>query len=106
MFARNVALRLRPNVLSQFTQIFEKEVLPILRRQAGFRDAIVFATSAGTDVIAVSLWDAKEHAEAYNTAAYPEVLRSLRGVLDGNPKVRIADVISSTIHKDDSVVAA
>lgn len=107
MFARNVALRLRPNSLSQFTNAFEKEVLPILRRQAGFQDEIVLATTGGADVIAISLWDTKEHAEAYNTTAYPEVLKSLHSVLDGSPKVRIADVICSTIHhKDAAVVAA
>lgn len=106
MFARNVALRLRPNSLSQFRQIFEKEVLPILRKQTGFQDEIVFATTGGADVIAISLWDTKEHAEAYNTTAYPEVLKSLHSVLDGSPKVRVADVISSTIHKDAAVVAA
>jgi heme-degrading monooxygenase HmoA len=106
MFARNVALRLKPNSLSQFKQTLEKEVLPILRKQAGFQDEIVFATNGGADVMAISLWDTKEHAEAYNTTAYPEVLKRLNSVLDGSPKVRIADVISCTIHKDVAVVAA
>jgi hypothetical protein len=106
MFARNVALRLRPNSLSQFTQIFEKEVLPTLRKQTGFRDEIVFATPGSVDVIAISLWDTKEHAEAYNTTAYPQVVKSLNTVLDGSPKVRVADVIISTIHKEATVVAA
>jgi hypothetical protein len=53
----------------------------------------------GLDVVAISLWDSKEHAEAYSTTGYPEVLKTLDQVLDGTPKVRISDVISSTIHK-------
>ena len=43
--------------------------------------------------------------EAYNTAGYPEVLKSLNKVLDGTPKVRVSDVISSTIHKPAAVAA-
>jgi hypothetical protein len=56
-----------------------------------------------------SLWDAKDYAEAYNTAGYPDVLKILDKVLDGNPKVQVSDVISSTIsstiHKPAAVAA-
>jgi hypothetical protein len=30
MFARNVSLRLKPNTMSEFTRLFEKEVIPML----------------------------------------------------------------------------
>ncbi len=105
MFARNVAIHLKPNTLGEFKLIFDKEVLPILRKQTGFQDEITFSTPGGMDVIAISLWDTKEHAEAYNTTGYPEVLKSLNKVLDGAPKVRVSDVISSTLHKAVSVAA-
>jgi hypothetical protein len=98
MYARNVAIRLKPNTLSDFSKTFETTVLPILRKQKGFQDEITFATPGGTDVVAISLWDTKEHAEAYNTSGYPEVLKSLDRVLDGAPKLRVSDVISSTFH--------
>ncbi len=105
MFARNVSLRLKPNTLSEFTRTFDKEVIPMLRKQKGFQDEITFATPGGLDVVAISLWDTKEHAEAYNTTGYPEVLKILDKVLDGTPKVRVSDVISSTIHKTAAVAA-
>ena len=57
MFARNVSLRLKPNTLSEFTRIFDKEVIPMLRKQSGFRDEITFAVPRGLDVVAISLWD-------------------------------------------------
>jgi heme-degrading monooxygenase HmoA len=106
MFARNVSLRLKPNTLSEFTRIFDKEVIPMLRKQKGFQDEITFAAQGGLDVVAISLWDTKEHAEAYNTAGYPEVLKTLDKVLDGSPKVRTSDVISSTIHQAAGVASA
>ena len=105
MFACNVSLRLKPNTLSEFTRIFDKEVIPMLREQSGFRDEITFAVPGGLDVVAISLWDTQEYAEAYNTAAYPEVLKIVDKVLDGTPKVQVSDVISSTIHKPDAVAA-
>jgi hypothetical protein len=64
-------------------------VLAILRKQTGFQDEIIFSiTPTGIEVIAISLWDTKEHAEAYNSAGYPEVLKRLRKVLDGEARVR------------------
>jgi len=98
MYARNVAIRLKPNTLGDFTKTFETNVLPILRRQKGFQDEITFAMPNGVDVVAISLWESKENAEAYNTAGYPEVLKNLEKFLDGSPKLRVSDVISSTLH--------
>jgi hypothetical protein len=82
-----------------------QEVIPMLRKQSGFRDEITFALPGGLDVVAISLWDTKDCAEAYNTAGYPEVLKILDKVLDGTPKVQVSDVISSTIHKPAAVAA-
>jgi heme-degrading monooxygenase HmoA len=98
MYARTVAIRLKPNTLSDFTKAFDTTVLPILRKQKGFQDEITLATPGDADVVAISLWDTKEHAEAYNATGYPEVLKSLDRVLDGTPKLRVSDVISSTFH--------
>ena len=98
MYARHVAIRLKPNTLNDFTKTFETNVLPILRRQKGFQDEITFGMPGGSDVVAISLWDTKENAEAYNTSGYPEVVKSLERFLDGSPKLRASDVISSTLH--------
>ena len=100
MFVRNLAIHLRPNTLGEFTRIFDIEVLPILRKQPGFQDEITFSTTpTGMDVTAISLWDSKEHAEAYNATGYPQVLKGLNKVLDGPTRVRVSHVISSTLQK-------
>ena len=99
MFARNVSIHLKSNMLSDFTRTFEKEVLPLLRKQNGFKDEITFASSGGTDVTAISLWDNKANAEAYNTKAYPEVLKTLAKFIEGTPKVQTGEVVNSTFHK-------
>ena len=105
MFARNVSIKLKPNTLNDFNQTFEKEIVPMLRKQAGFRDEIAFASDDSFHVTAISLWDTKEEAEAYNTSAYPTVLKTMDKYLDGAPKVRVTSVINSTSHKVAAVAA-
>jgi hypothetical protein len=50
------------------------------------------------DVIAVSLWDTRANAEAYNTNTYPEVLRTLARMIDGTPQVQTFEAVTSTFH--------
>jgi hypothetical protein len=99
MFARNVSIHLKSNMLSDYTRIFEKEVLPLLRKQNGFKDEITLAGPGGLDVTAISVWDNKANAEAYNTKTCPEVLKTLARVIDGTPKVQTGEVVNSTFHK-------
>jgi hypothetical protein len=98
MFARNVSIHLKPNTLSDYTRAFEKEVLPLLRKQNGFKDEITFAGAGGVDVTAISLWVNKTDAEAYNTNTYPQVLKTLARFIEGTPKVQTSDVVNSTFH--------
>ena len=106
MFARNVSIHLKPNTLSDYTRTFDKDVLPLLRKQNGFRDEITFTSPGGVDVTAISLWENKADAEAYNTNTYPQVLKTMARFIDGTPKVQTADVVNSTFHKIAAAVAA
>lgn len=108
MFAREISIHLKPNTLNEFTAMLEKEVVPVLRKQAGFRDEIVFSVDGANSVNAISLWDTKEQAETYATSVYPGVLKAFEKFVDGTPKVRALSVINSTAHKLTmaSVVAA
>jgi hypothetical protein len=106
MFARNVSIHLKSNTLSDYTRTFEKDVLPLLRKQKGFKDEITFAGPGGVDVTAISLWENKTDAEAYNTNTYPQVLKTMAGFIEGTPKVETSDVVNSTFHKIAVPVAA
>lgn len=70
MFARNVLIHLKSNMLSDYTRTFEKDVFPLLRKQKGFKDELTLSNPGSADVIAISLWDSKANAEAYNTNTY------------------------------------
>ena len=105
MFARNVSIRLKKDSAPEFTTLFGEIVLPTLQKQPGFRDAILLAGNDGLYMTSISLWESKEEAESYNSKGYPEILKSLDSVLDGAPKVRVATVVRSTIHKLATVAA-
>jgi hypothetical protein len=106
MFARNVSIHLKSNMLSDYTRTFENDILPLLRKQNGFKDEITFAGSNGVDVTAISLWENKADAEAYNTNTYPQVLKTMARFIEGTPQVQTSDVVNSTFHKITVAVAA
>ena len=99
MFARSVTIRLKPNVVAEFNRTMETDILPLQEKQKGFRDEISLVASNGSEVLAISLWDQKEDAEAYNRTTYPEVQKLLAKVTEGTPQVQTYEVGSSTIHK-------
>ena len=99
MFASNVRMQLKPNSTAQFTQLLEKEILPVLRTQDGFQDEVAFVVPNGTEAIAISFWQTKENADAYSRSAYPEVLKTLGKVVDGTPQTQTYEVSLSTMHK-------
>jgi hypothetical protein len=106
MFSRHVSIHLKSNTLYDYTRTFENDVLPLLRKQKGFKDEITFAGPGGVDVTAISLWENKTDAEAYNTNTYPQVLKTMAGFIEGTPKVETSDVVNSTFHKIAVAVAA
>ena len=99
MFARRVVLQLKPNCVPEFTQKLEKEIIPLLKKQNGFKDEITFVSPGGKEVFGMSLWDGKENAEKYNRTTYPEVAKILSKLVEGTPQVQSYEVCNSTFHK-------
>jgi hypothetical protein len=92
-------MHLKANTVAEFTQMFEKDVLPLLRKQNGFRDEISFVAADRSEAVAISLWDRKESADNYSRNVYPQILTTLSKVVEGTPKVEGYDVSNSTFHK-------
>jgi hypothetical protein len=98
MFARNISFHLKSTMLSDYTRTFEDDILPLLRKQKGFKEEITLSNPGSQDAVAISLWENKADAEAYNTNAYPEVLRKFARMIDGTPKVQTFESVTSTFH--------
>ena len=99
MFARHVTMKLKANSGAEFNRIIENEVLPLLRKQKGFRDEITFIATERSEAVGNSFWDTKEDAQAYNISGYPEILKTLAKVIEGTPKVETFELSNSTLHK-------
>ena len=99
MYTRNVTMKLKPNTAPEFNRLIENEILPLLRKQAGFRDEITFIAPERSEVVAISFWETKENCETYNHTGYPEVLKIVSKFVEGTPKVETLELLTSTLHK-------
>ena len=100
MFARQVVLQLKPNVQKEFPVTFEKEILPLLRRQKGFLDELLLVTPEKKEAVAISLWETKEYAETYSREVYPQIEKIVAKFIEGIPTVKKFEAEYSTFHKD------
>jgi hypothetical protein len=98
VFARKVTARLKPNSITEFADVMEREILPWLRTQEGFLDLITLAAPDGSEVTAISFWDHEGNAQAFNSIGYPAALQILGRLLDGAPYVKTFEVVSSTFQ--------
>lgn len=105
MFTRHVSVQLKTGSAAEFNRLIENEILPLLRKQKGFRDEITFVAPERSLALAVSFWDTKEDAEAYSRATYSDVLTTLTKLIEGTPKVETFEVANSTFHKGVSQTA-
>ena len=106
MFARSVSFHLKPGRAAEFTELIDKDVIPVLRKQKGFQDEIAFIAPGGADAVGISVWDQKEDAETYARGTYPGVIKTLAQVVEGTPQVQTYEVSNSTFHKIASRVTA
>jgi len=90
MFARNVSIHLKPNSSAAFHRIRE----------------FTFLAPGGAEAVAISLWDKKENADAYNRNAFPEVMKNLNKFIEGTPAVKTYEVANPTFHTLAATVAA
>jgi hypothetical protein len=104
LYARNVAFRIKANMQSDYTHTFENQILPLLKKQKGFKEEITLCNPGSQDAVSISLWDHKNNADDYNTRAYPEVLKILGKVIDGTPRVQTFETVVSTFHNVPAAV--
>ena len=103
MLIRQVRLKLKEKSAPEFGRIIERDVIPILQKQSGFRDTVTFVAAERLEAISYTFWNTNEEAEAYNGTGYRDVLNALSKVVDGDPQVESFSLSNSTFHKVDFV---
>ena len=99
MYTRNVSMKLKAHSSKEFTQTLENDVIPMLRKQKGFKDEIALVAPERNEIVAISFWEKKADAEICNREKYPEVLKALSKVVEGTPRVESFEVANSTSHQ-------
>ena len=99
MFARLVTFQIQAKMVNEFPVIFEKEILPLLRKQRGFLDELLLVSPEKREAIAISLWETKEFAEVYNREQYPAIEKIMEKFIEGFPTVKKYETEYSTFHK-------
>lgn len=97
MFVLVATTTVKPNKGEAFAQAYGQHWLSSFRAQAGFKDELLFIGPGRPDVVAISLWDSRETAEAYRRDAWPGLLSAVAGIID-RVDVRTFQLAHSTLH--------
>jgi hypothetical protein len=54
MFTCHVTIKLKANAAAEFSRIIENEIIPLLRKQNGFRDEVAFVLPEHSEAVALS----------------------------------------------------
>jgi heme-degrading monooxygenase HmoA len=98
VFVRQVTIDLRAGAITRFAQVIEVEVMRLLRQQDGFLDHVTMVSLDGTRAVVLTFWDDARSEEAFVRNRHPELLESLREVIDGSAQVDRFESISSTLY--------
>ena len=96
MFVRQVTAHFKPDKFDLFNQRLEDDIVPLLKKQTGFRDELSFFDKENDEAIAMSFWDTRKDAEEYQRDIYPRISKKMEGAIDGIPEVRLFEVNNST----------
>jgi hypothetical protein len=82
MFARIVEFIPKLEKKEELVKVIRTEVLPILKKQAGFLEVLPFFPETKNEkVIAITLWMEKRNAERYEREVFPKVEEILKPYL-------------------------
>jgi len=82
MFARIVEFVPKMEKKDEFIKVLKNEVLPILKKQAGFLEILPFVPEMKNEkMISITLWTEKKDAERYEREVFPRVEEILRPYL-------------------------
>jgi len=98
MYIRQVKAHYKPGKFDLFGKRLEKEVIPMLKKQDGFRDELSFFDKDKDEAIAMSFWDTIAQADKYARDLYPTVHKKMEDMLEDTPQVRSFEVANSTAY--------
>ena len=99
MYARKLAIQLHQNDVGDFTRVIESQVIPLLRKQPGFRDELVLINPTASQAETISFWNSQENADTFGKGPYAEMLKILATFLKDKPKLQGYYVSLTTLQR-------
>ncbi len=93
--ARNVKFQIKAGKRDEFTRLLNDELIPMLKKQDGFRTEL--ALIHNDQASAISVWKDSDSAMKYEKDAYPQLMRRLEPVIVGAPTVEKYEVAGTTL---------
>ena len=99
MYARRLVMQLHQNEAVDFIRAVESEIIPLLRKQPGFRDELVLIDPDRSRAESISFWNSQENAERFGKGPYSDLLRMLRKYIKDKPHFEGFQVANTTLHR-------
>jgi hypothetical protein len=99
MLARIVTATVQPAKVSEFRNLLNNKLLPIVQSQPGFLENIEALDPSTGQFSCTTLWKSREDLEHYDNGVFPDIASKMSPMLQGNPVVQTLPVEnSSTQH--------
>jgi hypothetical protein len=98
MYARRLTMKLHQNDAADFTRVIESEIIPLLRKQPGFRDELVLINPADSQAETISLWNSQESADNFGKGPYSDMLKVLGKFIKDKPQLQGYQVAKTTFN--------
>ncbi|HKT11546.1 MAG TPA: hypothetical protein VJW77_06930 [Terriglobia bacterium] len=99
MFVRILRMKLKPDGAEGIERTVDDEVVPVVKKFAGFAGQVTMVSSDRKEAIGISLWDRKESAETYKKEQSAAVLKALGKHVEGKPELQTYEVTNTTFEK-------
>ena len=97
MYARRLTMKLHESDAADFSRVVETEIIPLLRKQPGFRDELVLINPTAAQAETISLWNSQESADAFGKGPYADMLKLIGRFIKDKPQLQGYQVAKTTI---------
>ena len=89
MHARVTTVGTKPETVDEWTQIYQRDIVPVIASQKGFKGVYLFIDHSTGDGISLTLWDSEADAEAYDrSGTYQAQVEKLRQFFTATPSLK------------------
>jgi len=100
MYTRVVEVRAKKDKITQFTNVLNDKIIPLLREQPGFVDIVTMVSISEPErSLSISFWESEADAQRYNERHYPKIREMIYEMTESSPRVHTYNVDTSTTHK-------